>query len=138
MGMVRPGSWLDGREMPRLNVTRAGPEALPFPDRSVDVALSCTVLEQGRLFGAGVLPGECADASLYQRFCAAGLTQTSFFPQVTALAHDDQRLPMFRQQALSVLDANESEEWHAAIARADAEGTSLIATPHHCAVGTKP
>jgi hypothetical protein len=71
-------------------------------------------------------------------FCAAGLTQTSFFPQVTALAHDDQRLPMFRQQALSVLDANESEEWHAAIARADAEGTSLIATPHHCAVGTKP
>src|SRR5205085_434716 len=96
-------------------------EALPLPDGSVDVALSCTVLEEGDadrmlaelirvtrpggrigvivraidipewvngplgaaikakveapgLFGAGVVANGCADASLYARFRAAGLT----------------------------------------------------------------
>jgi SAM-dependent methyltransferase len=180
--MLRAARQLAQREgLAKVEFREGRAEALPFPDGSIDVTISCTVMEEGNadqmlaelirvtkpggrvgvivravdmpgwvnlplqattkakveapgLFGAGVSPGGCADASLYQRICAAGLMHTSFFPQLTALAPDDQRLPMFRQQALSVLDANEREEWHAAIARADAEGTSFIATQE---LGTK-
>src|SRR5438067_12620013 len=80
-------------------------------------------VEPPGLFGAGVVPGGCADASLYRRFRAVGLTVVGLFPQLTALAPDDARLAMFRQQAASVLNADETEEWHRAVAQADAEGT---------------
>jgi hypothetical protein len=50
----------------------------------------------------------CADASLYQRFHQAGLTQ------------------------------EEAQQWQSARVQAEAEGTFFMAWPHHCAVGTKP
>jgi SAM-dependent methyltransferase len=160
-------------------------EALPFPDDSIDVALSCTVMEEGDadrmlaelirvtkpggrvavvvravdvpawvnlplspelkakvsrpgLFGAGVAPGGCADASLYRRFSEAGLTPLRCFPQFSAVTPEEPRLRMLQQQALAVFSAGEAIQWQRAIEQAEAEGTSFIAQPHHCAVATKP
>ncbi|HJU19620.1 MAG TPA: methyltransferase domain-containing protein [Stellaceae bacterium] len=95
-------------------------------------------LEAPGLFGAGVVPGGCADADLYRRFRAAGLTRLRFFPQLTAVTPEDPRFRIFRQQALAVLGGEEIPEWQNAVAQAEAEGTAFIAMPHHCAVGTKP
>jgi SAM-dependent methyltransferase len=171
----------DGRgEMIELREGRA--EALPLADNSVDVALSCTVKEEGDaermlgemtrvtrpggrigvvvravdmhesvnlplsakakveapgVFGAGVVPAGCADATLYDRFRAAGLTQLKLFPQLTAVTPDDPRFPMFEQQALAVLQDDEIAEWQRAVAKGKADGTLFVAMPHHCAVGTK-
>jgi SAM-dependent methyltransferase len=160
-------------------------EALPFTDGSIDVALSCTVMEEvdadrmlaelirvtkpgGRvavvvravdvpawvnlplspelkakvsrpgLFGAGVAPGGCADANLYRRFSEAGLKQLRCFPQFSAVTPEEPRLRMLQQQALAVFSADEASQWQRAIEQAEAEGTSFIAQPHHCAVATKP
>ena len=103
---------------------------LPLP------AATRAKVEAPGLFGGGVVAGGCADASLYARFRAAGLTELSAFPQLTALAPDDPRLPMFQQQALAALSGSEIPEWRRAVT--EAAGTSFIAMPHHCAVGTKP
>lgn len=160
-------------------------EALPFPDSSIDVALACTILEEGDadrmlaelirvtkpggrigvvvravdmpgwvnlpvgatikakaeapgLFGAGVVASGCADAGLYQRLREAGLNQLICFPQLTAVAPDDPRVPMFQQQALAALSGEEATEWLKAVAVAEVAGVSFIAVPHHCAVATKP
>jgi SAM-dependent methyltransferase len=159
-------------------------EELPFPDDSIDVALSCTVLEEGDadrmlaelirvtkaggriavivraidvpawvnlplspelkakvstpgLFGAGVAPGGCADASLYDRFSKAGLTQLRSFPQFNAVTPEEPRLRTLQQQALAMFSAEEAAEWRRAIEHAEAEGTSFIAQPNHCVVATK-
>jgi SAM-dependent methyltransferase len=160
-------------------------EALPFPDDSIGVALSCTVMEEGDadrmlaelirvtkpggrvavmvravdvpawvnlplnpelkakvsrpgLFGAGVAPGGCADATLYRRFSKAGLTQLHCFPQFSAVTPEEPRLRMLQQQALAVFSADEASQWRRAIEQAEVERTSFIAQPHHCAVATKP
>jgi SAM-dependent methyltransferase len=157
-------------------------EALPLGDNSVDIALSCTVMEEGDaermlaemirvtrpggrvalvvravdmhepvnlplsakakveapgVFGAGVVPAGCADATLHDRFRTAGLTQPQLFPQLTAVNPDDPRFPMFEQQALAVLQGDEIAEWQRAVAKGKANGTLFVAMPHHCAVGTK-
>jgi ubiquinone/menaquinone biosynthesis C-methylase UbiE len=171
------------RDMIEFHEGRA--EALPFSDNSIDVALSCTVMEEGDadrmlaelirvtkpggrvavivravdipawvnlplspelkakvsrpgLFGAGVAPGGCADASLYRLFSEAGLTQQHCFPQFSAVTPEEPRLRMLQQQALAAFNAQEASEWQHAIEQAEAEGTSFIAQPHHCAIATKP
>jgi hypothetical protein len=60
-------------------------------------------VEAPSLFGAGVVASGCADASLYARFRAVGLTDLHLFPQLTAVTPDDPRFPMFRQQALGAI-----------------------------------
>jgi len=45
---------------------------------------------------------------------------------------------MLQQQALAIFSADEASQWQRAIEQAEAEGTSFIAQPHHCAVATKP
>jgi SAM-dependent methyltransferase len=171
--------WIDFKE--------GSAEALPLPTNSVDVALSCTVMEEGDadrmlaelvrvtrpggrvaaivravdmppwtnlplspalrskadrpgVFGAGMSAGSCADASLYRRFHDAGLVELTFFPQLAAVtpASEPMRLAGFAQQILAALTPDEAEEWREAIAGSEADGTFYIATPHHCAVGTKP
>lgn len=79
----------------------------------------------------------CADASLYRRFRDAGLREVKSLPQSAAFSGpywarvlDDRILP--------ALDREEAAAWRVALARAEADGTFLYATPHHCAVGTKP
>jgi SAM-dependent methyltransferase len=90
--------------------------------------------------GAGAAAGGCADASLYNRFAAAGLTKLNFFPQFVAVAPtiEPVRLASLEQQILAALTAEETAEWRKAVALAQADGTFFIASPHHCAVGTKP
>jgi len=80
----------------------------------------------------------CADASLYQRFHQAGLTHTQMWSQLAASAQPETPQAQFAHGAiLGALSTEETQEWHAGIAQAVANGTYFIAQPFHCAVGTK-
>jgi SAM-dependent methyltransferase len=81
----------------------------------------------------------CADASLYRRFHQAGLTHTQIWPQFAASAQPETPQAQFAQGAiLGALTAEETQEWHAGVVQAVADGTYFIAQPFHCAVGTRP
>jgi hypothetical protein len=67
----------------------------------------------------------------------AGLTQLKMFPQL-ATFDDRSRLESLHASILPTLSSDEANEWRAAVAQAEAQGTLFIATPFHCAVGTKP
>jgi len=104
----------------------------------IGAALRAKVDKPG-LIGAGVAAAGCADASLYRRFHAAGLTGLRCFPQLVAMTPAEVSVfTIFQQQILATLTAEEAAEWRSAAARADAEGRFFIATGHHCAVGTRP
>jgi hypothetical protein len=54
-------------------------------------------------------------------------------------AYDDQaNLENYQGYILAVLSPEEVKEWQLAVAQTESEGTFFIATPFHCAVGTKP
>ncbi|MGH7310988.1 MAG: methyltransferase domain-containing protein, partial [Candidatus Rokuibacteriota bacterium] len=92
-----------------------------------------------KAMGAGVTAGGCADASLYRRFKAAGLTDVRTLPQLAVFDDPDHLLVQYYQsRALGVLTPGEAQEWHAAMAQAAAQGSFVLAVPHHCAVGTRP
>jgi SAM-dependent methyltransferase len=159
-------------------------EALPFPERSFDVAMSSTVIQRvdadrmlqemvrvvkpgGRVAVVGhahdmprwvnlALPAElkakveapgwasdrghhlgCDDASLYRRLRQAELTQVHMFPQFAAFDATS-RLQSLQGDILPTLTPDALQEWRTAVTQAEAEGTFFIATPFHCAVGTKP
>jgi SAM-dependent methyltransferase len=78
----------------------------------------------------------CDDASLYRRFHQVGLTQIKMFPQFAAF--DKSRLQSLQGEVLPTLPPDAVQEWRSAVAQAEAAGTFFIATPFHCAVGTKP
>ena len=81
----------------------------------------------------------CADASLYRRFHQAGLTDVQMWPQFAALEQPDTPQAQFAHGAiLGALSDEETQEWHAGVAQAVADGTYFIAQPFHCAVGTTP
>ena len=77
----------------------------------------------------------CADASLMQRFRAAGLEDVVAYPSF----HGSQALRAYYEpMALSHLNDEEKAAWHAAKATALADGTFYMMHPAHCAIGTKP
>ena len=81
----------------------------------------------------------CADASLYRRVHQAGLTHTQMWPHFAASAEPETPQAQFAHGAiLGALNAEETQEWHAGMSQAVADGTYFIAQPFHCAVGTKP
>ena len=81
----------------------------------------------------------CADASLYSRVHHAGLTHVQMFPQFAASDRPDTPQGQFAAGAiLGALTADETQEWHAGMTQAVAEGIYFIAQPFHCAIGTKP
>ena len=81
----------------------------------------------------------CADARLYRRFQQAGLTHVQMWPQFAAFEHPHTPQAQFAHGAiLGALTVEETQQWHASIAQAVADGTYFIAQPFHCAVGTKP
>ncbi|MGE3537147.1 MAG: methyltransferase domain-containing protein [Candidatus Tectimicrobiota bacterium] len=86
---------------------------------------------------AGADAGGCDEASLYRRMHQAGLTQVKMFPQFAAFS-EALRLRQAQTTILATLNPDETRAWHSARAQAEAEGTFFIATPFHCAVGTKP
>jgi SAM-dependent methyltransferase len=79
----------------------------------------------------------CDDASLYQRLHQAGLDRVKKFPQFAAF-DERSRLQTMQGEILPTLPPDAVQEWRNAVARAEAAGTFFIATPFHCAVGTKP
>jgi hypothetical protein len=92
-----------------------------------------------KAMGAGVTEGGCADVSLYRRFKAAGLTDVRPLPQLVVYDDPGHLLVQYYQsRALGVLTPGEAQEWHAAVAQARAQGSFVLAVPHHCAVGTRP
>jgi ubiquinone/menaquinone biosynthesis C-methylase UbiE len=110
----------------------------PWANLPISAALRGKVDIPG-LVGAGVAANGCADASLYRRFHAAGLTELKCFPQLVAITPAEiSRFTLSQQQILAILTAEEAAEWRSATTRAEAEGTFFIATGHHCAIGTKP
>ena len=91
------------------------------------------------LVNAGVATDGCADASLYRRFHAAGLTELKCFPQLVAITPAEvSRFGISQQQILATLTADEAAEWRSSALQAEAAGTFFIATGYHCAIGTKP
>jgi ubiquinone/menaquinone biosynthesis C-methylase UbiE len=81
----------------------------------------------------------CADASLYRRVHQAGLTHVQMWPQFAAFDQPQTAQAQFLQAGiLSILTAEEAQEWHSGMAQAVADGTYFIAPAFHCAVGTKP
>jgi ubiquinone/menaquinone biosynthesis C-methylase UbiE len=110
----------------------------PWANLPISAALRAKVDRPG-LIGAGVADAGCADASLYRRFYAAGLTELSCFPQLVAMTPAEvSRFTISQQQILATITAEEAAEWQSGAERAEAEGAFFIATGHHCAVGTKP
>jgi len=114
--------------------------------RSVDmpwlVNLPVSASIKQKVEAPGVMGGEraeegCADASLYTRFHRSGLSQIKMFPQFASF-NGGQNFERWKTEALSVLTDDEAEEWHAALAQAEAGGTFFIGQPLHCVVGTKP
>ena len=92
------------------------------------------------VLGSGASPTGCADASLYSRFCAAGLVDLRFFPLHVSAAPEIEpmRADVLEQQVRALLSEDELTEWDRAVAAAKLDGSFFIAQPHHCAVGTKP
>jgi hypothetical protein len=61
------------------------------------------------------------------------------WPQFAAFDEPQTPQAQFSQGAiLGALTAEETQEWHAGVAEAVADGTYFIAQPFHCAVGIKP
>ncbi|MCZ6635873.1 MAG: methyltransferase domain-containing protein [bacterium] len=82
--------------------------------------------------------GACADASLYRRFRDAGLKSLITFPHFTPFTSSDPEIVSFIQAGiLAGLTPEETQSWHTARARAEKDGSFVLAWPHHCAVGTK-
>lgn len=77
----------------------------------------------------------CADGSLYQRFCHAGLQNVQMLPQLATYA--GARAHAADERIEAALSPAELAEWQTAVAQAEAAGTFFIALPFHCAVGTK-
>ena len=132
-----------------LRVTRPGGRIVAVV-RSLDMpwwvnaplspALRAKVDRPGFIATAGADQAGCADAGLYRRFTAAGLTNLAFLPQLVAVTPgiEPARLAGFESQIVAALTAEETAEWRASTNTAKADGTFFIASPFHCAVGTKP
>lgn len=81
----------------------------------------------------------CADAGLYRRFHRVGLTDLRRWPQFATFEEPHTPQGQFAHGAiLGALTDDETQEWHAGVAQAVADGTYFIAQPFHCALGTKP
>jgi hypothetical protein len=85
---------------------------------------------------AAAAPLGCDESSLYRRMHQAGLLQVKMFPQFAAF-DEPQRLQQFQTTIMATLNPTETQAWQAALAKAETAGTFFIATPFHCAVGTK-
>jgi SAM-dependent methyltransferase len=108
----------------------------------VNLPLSAAVRAKADVPGmvsGGVAAAGCADRSLYRRFRSAGLARLACFPQFAVLSPSEaSRIAIIKQRILATLGDDEAAEWRDAIAQAEADGTFFIASPYHCAVGTKP
>ena len=86
-----------------------------------------------------VSPTGVANASLYPRLRQAGFDPVRCFPSLVTFANPDGPIWQYREDhVLAQLPEADSVAWHAATARARADGLLFMANPLHCAVGQKP
>jgi ubiquinone/menaquinone biosynthesis C-methylase UbiE len=90
------------------------------------------------LIGGGMAAKGVADASLYRRLAALGLTGLKCLPQMVSVVPGSERIERYQQQILAALTPAETETFRQAVAAAERDGTFFIAQSYHCAVGTKP
>jgi SAM-dependent methyltransferase len=102
----------------------------------LDPALKAKVDAPG-VIGGGMAPQGCADASLYRRLRALGLTELNCFPQLVSVVPGSERIERYQHQILAALTPAEGEMFRKAVAQAESDGTFFIAQAYHCAVGTK-
>ena len=76
-------------------------------------------------------------ASLYRRFHQAGLAQVKTFPQLVTYT-EQAHWQNIQDRVFSALNPEEAEEYHTAVAKAQAEGSFFIAEQFPCAVGVRP
>jgi len=103
----------------------------------LDSALKAKV-DAPNVIGGGVANKGVADASLYRRLTALGLTGLKCFPQLVSVVPGSERIQRYQQQILAALTPTEAVAWHEAVAAAERDGTFFIAQPYHSAVATKP
>jgi ubiquinone/menaquinone biosynthesis C-methylase UbiE len=103
----------------------------------LDPALKAKVDAPG-IIGGGAAPNGVADASLYRRLAALGLTGLKCFPQMVPVVPGSERIERYQQQILAALTPAETRAFREAVAVAERDGTFFIAQAYHCAVGTKP
>ena len=103
----------------------------------LDPALKAKVDSPG-IIGGGMAPKGVADASLYRRLAALGLTGLRCFPQLVSVMTGSERIERYQQQILAILTPAEAEVFRQAVAAAERDGTFFIAQAYHCAVGAKP
>jgi ubiquinone/menaquinone biosynthesis C-methylase UbiE len=103
----------------------------------LDPALKAKVDAPG-IIGGGAAPDGVADASLYRRLAALGLTGLKCFPQMVAVVPGSERIERYQQQIFAALTPAETTAFREAVAVAEREGTFFIAQSYHCAVGAKP
>jgi ubiquinone/menaquinone biosynthesis C-methylase UbiE len=89
---------------------------------------------------AGAAELGCADASLYRRFAAAGLTGLRMGPRLAANQPEpgSDLLSAFTARILQSLPLEAAEEFRSAVNRAVEDETMIWAEAYHSAVGTKP
>ena len=129
-----------------VRVTRRGGKVAVI-SRAMDTPFQMNVVLPAALKAKVEAPGVignvsahgCADASLYRRFHGAGLAGVRMFPQLAAFDRSASEFVRFMEDHLVAhLAADEVEQWRAARAHAEADGTFFMGFPHHAAVGTKP
>jgi SAM-dependent methyltransferase len=111
---------------------------LPFwVNLPLDPVLKAKVDAPG-IIGGGMAPKGVADASLYRRLAALGLTGLRCFPQMVSVVPGSERIERYQQQILAALTPAEADAFQHAVADAERDGTFFIAQAYHCAVATKP
>jgi hypothetical protein len=87
----------------------------------------------GPKVGAGVGPGGCADASLYQRIAAAGLRPNLMGPRF-AFYRDGERMSDVLERLGAAFPAEAKLDFQKARDEAQEAGTICVGEPFHCAV----
>jgi SAM-dependent methyltransferase len=89
--------------------------------------------------GAGAADLGCSDASLYRRFREAGLRPLMMGPQLAPDRAEEspERLRFFTGRIAQALQADEAQEFRAAVRQSIENGTMLWAEPYHCAIAIK-
>ena len=113
--------------------------------RAIDVTqwwnldLDASLAAKASIPSQSVAAAGVADRSLYRRMVQAGLVDLQAFPSMITLDRPDGPIWRYREDAvLPQLGADELETWHAAKARAAANGVLMQSHVLHAAVARKP
>ncbi|MGI9327148.1 MAG: methyltransferase domain-containing protein [Pseudomonadales bacterium] len=87
--------------------------------------------------GAGVAPGGCADASLYERIIAIDSRPVLMGPRFAFYRNGDSRMNDILDRLSAALPADTVDEFQKARDEAQAAGTICVGEPFHCAVMTR-